>query len=362
MNNDQLEILDNINLTNETIDINESIGEESKQIEDVQLSNYEEDNFSNFDGDEYLKITEDYYETHAQSINKNFPQGYQIALIKNPKCKSKSLKIQNFSYLASLIDINSETFIAEVGCGNGQFVNYLSSVENYRGFRYYGIDISETQLNNAKNSTDYNRKSFDQVDMHNFFSYEPYFDVIYFIESIGYGEDLETIVQNISSGVKIGGHIIIKNPIRIVVNEEKYLEFKEKFSLIESEYGYSKNSLGMLPDKDLIEKTFLDNGFELEKFEIPEYDTSTYNKTFCKVKSLANNHTNYIEHITNMTPESYYPNQYLECAVFVFKKIKNITENYTQQNKELSNNVNSTVFETLLNDELDSVELKIQYE
>lgn len=348
--------------------------------QDIQLSDIssyadpsEQDNLD-LEEDQYLKITEDYYEAHAQSIDKNFSQGYQIALIKNPNCKSKSLKIQNFSYLASLIDINSKTFIAEVGCGNGQFLNYLSSVKDYNGFQYLGIDISETQLNNAKNSTDYNRKTLGKVDMHNFFSYEPYFDAIYFIESIGYAVDLQTVVQSISSGIKLGGHVIIKNPIRIVVNEEKYEKVKEKFSLIESEYGYSKDSLGMLPDKNLIEKIFLDNGFELEKFEIPEYDTSTYNKTFCKVKSLANNHTNYIEHITNMKAESYYPNQYLECGVFVFKKVKTlgriISSNYyktpnASNDKMIEtqfNSLNSSTFQKLLDEELDNEEIQFSYE
>jgi SAM-dependent methyltransferase len=367
MSDNQSEMSTDINLIEETIDItvtgaedswtiavaeNESIGRSSEKTEDIQLSDLSL--YANFEEGEDLKITEDYYEAHAQSINKNFSQGYQIALIKNPKCKSKSLKIQNFSYLASLIDINSESFIAEVGCGNGQFLNYLSSIDDYKGFQYYGIDISETQLNNAENSTEYNRKSFNKVDMHNFFSYEPYFDAIYFIESIGYALNLETVVQSISSGVKVGGHVIIKNPVRIVVNEEKYLEVKEKFSLIESEYGYSKDSLGMLPDKNLIEKTFLDNGFELEKFEIPEYDTSTYNKTFCKVKSLAKQHTNYVEHITNMKEESYYPNQYLECGIFVFKKVEEIK---TSQNQTVASNiglnaVQSSKFEALLNEEL----------
>lgn len=373
MSENQLEMstdINNINLTEETIDItgagdswtiavagNESIGRSSEKTEDIQLSDLSSYDNSSFEEGDDLKITEDYYETHAQSINKNFSQGYQIALIKNPKCKSKSLKIQNFSYLASLIDINSESFIAEVGCGNGQFLNYLSSIDDYRGFQYYGIDISETQLNNAENSTEYNRKSFNKVDMHNFFSYEPYFDAIYFIESIGYAVDLKTVVQSITSGIKLGGYVIIKNPIRIVVNEEKYLEVKEKFSLIESEYGYSKDSLGMLPDKNLIEKTFLDNGFELEKFEIPEYDTSTYNKTFCKVKSLANQHTNYVDHITNMKEESYYPNQYLECAIFVFKKVKDI---YQSKNSggEL-NAMESNTFEKLLNEQLDEEANKI---
>lgn len=349
------------------INLNTLVNDQSEDVQSSDLTEYvnssEED--LNFEENEELKITENYYETHAQSIKKNFSQGYQIALIKNPKCKSKSLKIQNFSYLASLIDINSETFIAEVGCGNGQFVNYLSSVEEYNGFQYYGIDISETQLDNAKNSTEYNRKSFNKVDMHNFFSYEPYFDAIYFIESIGYAINLETVVQSISSGVKIGGHVIVKNPMRIVVNEEKYSEVKEKFALIESEYGYAKDSLGMLPDKNLIEKTFLDNGFELEKFEVPEYDTSTYNKTFCKVKSLANNHTNYIDHITNMKGESYYPNQYLECGVFVFKKIEDVTSkdiNDSMPSNIGINVVNSSKFEKLLDEELDNLDLNFTYE
>lgn len=310
----------------------------------------EEDILENED----LKKAEEYYDLHANTINKKYSQGYQIALIKNPKCKSKSLKIQNFSYIADLVPITVESFIAEVGCGNGQFINYLSTIEKYRGVQYFGIDISENQLKNAEKSTSYEQKSFAQVDMHEFFSFEPYFDTCYFIESIGYATDLETVVQSISSGIKLGGHVVIKNPVRIVANEEKYQEIKKRFADIESEYGYGENCLGMLPDKDFIEKTFLDNGFELEKFEVPEYDTETYNKTFCKDTNLCDTHPSYVNHILNMEPESYYPNQYLECAIFVFKKVKDIIVNRNEGPEGESNAVSSNTFEKLLNEQLDS--------
>lgn len=271
-----------------------------------------------------------YYEDFANVINKNYSQGYQISLIKNNKHKKLSLTKQNYYYLCELIDLKPDYFIADIGCGNGQFEKFLTSSEEYNMCTYMGIDLSEKQIQNAQErNKDNPAPNFMTLDMNKFFSCEPYFDAYFFIESIGYTDKLDILVKSISTGLKIGGKIVIKNPIKILNDVEKDKEFEEKFLSIQREYGYSDDSIGMLPNKQYIEETFLKNGFKLNKFEIPEYDVETYNSIFLNDESLKEKHSNYVKHITEKQYENYAPNQYLECAIFVFEKVEDVVAETT---------------------------------
>jgi len=270
-------------------------------------------------------LTLNYYEENANDISKSYDQGYQIALIKNGKHKKSSLHKQNFYYLCELVNLQPKNFIVDIGCGNGQFQKFLHSTKKYAKCRYLGIDLSEGQIENAKKRTKNNpAPTFVSLDMNRFFSHEPYFDAYFFMESIGYTNKLDVLVKSISTGLKIGGKVVVKNPIKILNDVEKDKQFEEKFLSIQREYGYSDDSIGMLPSKQYIEEVFLENGFRLEKFEIPDYDVETYNAAFLSNESLKKSHPNYVKHITEKKYENYAPNQYLECAIFVFEKVEDV--------------------------------------
>lgn len=272
-------------------------------------------------------LTLNYYEENANEIYQSYDQGYQIALIKNEKHKKSSLQNQNFYYLCELLDLKPDDFIADIGCGNGQFYKFLSTTLKYKGCRYMGVDLSESQIQNAKERNKNNPDpNFMHLDMNKFFSHEPYFDAYFFLESIGYTNKLDILVKSISTGLKIGGKVVIKNPIKILNDVDKDKEFEEKFLSIQKEYGYADDSIGMLPSKQYIEEVFLENGFRLEKFEIPDYDVETYNNSFMNNDSLRQKHPNYVKHITEKKYEDYAPNQYLECAIFVFEKVESVVK------------------------------------
>jgi ubiquinone/menaquinone biosynthesis C-methylase UbiE len=272
----------------------------------------------------YSGVTVDYYNLLADPIKENYPQGYQVALIKNVNHLDASLNEQNYYYLTELVDLNGDMHIVDVGCGTGQFFDFLQTKQEYKTCKCLGVDISEKQIEYAIPKGDSTPLSFFPIDMDEFHSSEQYFDVYYFMESIGYSKDFDVMVKSISTGLKNGGKVVIKNPLKIVIDEEKDKIYQEKFADIQKEYGYDENSLGMLPNKETIENTFLANGFELEKFEIPECDIMTYNNIFLNTKELIDSHPNYVSHITKRIPEDYSPNQYLECAIFVFKKVEDI--------------------------------------
>jgi ubiquinone/menaquinone biosynthesis C-methylase UbiE len=267
------------------------------------------------------ETTVSYYDSLADVINEKYPQGYQVALIKSEKYGSLGLREQNYQYLADLGELNHDSFIADVGCGNGQFHKFLKTHPNYKNCRYLGVDCCEKQIDNASKSAESYASSFFCKDMNELVMAEPYFDAVYFIESIGYTTNLDTLIKTISTGLKIGGRVIIKNPIKVVHDEELDSKYQEKFADIEKEYGYSEASLGMLPNKSLIEESFLENGFEVEKIEVPEYDVMTYNETFCSSDEFCEAHPSYIEHIRKNETQNYAPNRYHECMIFVFKKV-----------------------------------------
>lgn len=272
--------------------------------------------------------TLEYYDNHANIINEKYQHGYQISLIKSTKNSKYSIKKQNYFYLTSLVNLKPDNFILDIGCGNGQFLKFLKENGDYKYCQYFGLDLSEKQINNAlENNKQYaSNFTFFSKDMHEFFMAEPYADVCYFIESIGYATNLDLLLKSVSTGIKIGGKVVVKNPFKIVKDEEKDKIYQEKFKPIEEEYGYSENSLGMLPNKDFVINTFIENGFELEKFEVPEYEVATYNKILLKDKDLSSSHPEYVNHIKNKIYEDYSPNEYLECGVLVFNKVKNVIE------------------------------------
>ena len=277
-----------------------------------------------------MNETKAYYDSLADVINKQYPQGYQIALIKDSEMPYLGLREQNFSYLARLGNIDNDSFIGDIGCGNGQFHRFLKSHPSYRNCNYIGVDCCEKQIENAQCDVETCSSSFFHTDMNEFFFFEPYFDACYFVESIGYTKNLDILVKSINTGIKIGGKVIIKNPVKVVLDEAKDAEYMELFSSIEREYGYEEGSLGMLPNKDDIENTFVENGFEVEKIEVPDFDVMTYNESFCSNHELCDTHPSYVSHIRKNQPQNYAPNRYHECMIFVFTKVADAIEHTSE--------------------------------
>lgn len=268
--------------------------------------------------------TVSYYDSLADVINEKYPQGYQVALIKNSEYSFLGLREQNYQYLADLGELNNNSFVADIGCGNGQFHKFLKNHPKYKNCQYIGVDCCGKQVENASNSAESTCSSFFCIDMDEFFSYEPYFDAVYFIESIGYTKNIDTLIKSISTGLKIGGKVIIKNPIKVVYDEEIDLKYKEEFSAIEKEYGYDEKSLGMLPNKNTVVESFTNNGFEVELIDVPEVDVMTYNTTFFSTQELTESHPTYIQHVSRGVAQRYEPNKYHECMLFVFKKVADV--------------------------------------
>jgi len=284
--------------------------------------------------DQNFTITKDYYDSLAEEINNYFPQGYQVALIKDQNSHRKPLSEQNYNYLMGLVNVDKDDHILDIGCGNGQFFDYLQSHEDYRYLFYNGVDLSEKQINNAMEKFENSEGKFLCNPIEKVMFLTPTFNLCFFLESIGYMKDLDMIAKTMSHFLHLGGHVIIKNPIKVVEDVEADKEYCEKFKSISEEYGFSENSLGMIVDKKILEETFEKNGFQLTRFEIPEYDIEEYNKTFSKMESFSNKHPQYINHVFQKNggriENNSSKNKYYECGVFVFKKIENVIEHFSE--------------------------------
>lgn len=279
-------------------------------------------------------VTEKYYDSLAKMISRKYPQGYQVSMIKNDLHSNESLLKQNYEYLMNLVPMKTNSlnadndWIIDCGCGNGQFYDFLRSNEKYRLASYFGIDISEKQIENANQKAE---GKFSCASFENFATLEPEYNHCFFLETIGYATDLDVVVKTTSFILHMGGYVIIKNPMKIVNDPESDNKYCEEMKCISDEYGFSENSLGMIVDKKVLEDAFLSHGFELYKFETPEIDVETYNKTFLKYKTFSKKHPKYVNHVIGKERVEYNSskNKYYECAVLVFKKVEDVIEDFS---------------------------------
>ena len=70
----------------------------------------------NFDSNNYEMCTGHFNRIAVRAI---IIKNNLLALIKSEKYGSLGLREQNYQYLADLGELNHDSFIADVGCGNG---------------------------------------------------------------------------------------------------------------------------------------------------------------------------------------------------------------------------------------------------
>jgi SAM-dependent methyltransferase len=263
----------------------------------------------------HLNETKFYYNQYADLIDKYFPDGYQYSLIFNEKYSNLSLFEQNNLYLSEFGNINHNSSVLDMGCGNGQFYKFIKKKFNCN---YKGIDLSENQIKNCKQK--YGPNIFECADMHTYKTNEK-FDICYLIESIGYSNNIQLLANNINSLLNPGGEVIIKFPSKVINDHKKHLEVENLFESVKKEYGFCQNSLGIVISKEDIEKSFLENNFKLINYKMPKFDYFNYNYNFLTYEDLKKTHPEYIKIASTISNQKlYYPNVYGHCIILKFKK------------------------------------------
>jgi len=262
--------------------------------------------------DPYFSV-EEYYQSNADIINENFPDGYQIA----------SIGDNTYKFLCDTIGLEENEMIMDFGCGNGQFLEFIC--KEYNSVGGLAIDISFNQaLNTINRIHPYAVQGTERFNvfcknMDAFTSAEEYFDKYFLIETIGYSADINALVRAVSCALKLGGKVLIKNPFKIVNDVEADKLVMEYFKDISVEYGYNDNSLGMIPDLNTVKDAFLSFGFSLESQIVKTYETETFNSAL-ENSLLSEKHPKYLHHIKFPPELNYSTNNYVECIILVFKK------------------------------------------
>lgn len=224
--------------------------------------------------------------------------------------------------------------VLECGCGGGYFFKRLK--EKKPTISYYGIDLSEEQINCAKANNPKHQDRFQVASWDNLPFDDEYFDCIIFLETIGYAEDVDRLISECHRVLKPGGRLFSKHPgstLPGVMSEldgrvrydkvvevsketsmkadverytqymrdstaentydlstgqrkdipEYWTEFNPFKSLIKvsQDYGYSENSLGMLMNVPAFISKLEQNNFTVPNgYIIPPTDSSLHLMTF----------------------------------------------------------------------------------
>lgn len=142
----------------------------------------------------------------------------------NPEGHSKQAReIGNF--------IKNKDNVLELGCGKG--FNSILLAEKYKSSKFYGIDISKTQLNYAKRKEkNFHNLKFYRGDFQNLSHFHSNsFDLIFGVEALCYAENVDTLLKEVNRVLKKGGKFIIYDAFRVSTLQNNFE--KENISLCE---------------------------------------------------------------------------------------------------------------------------------
>jgi ubiquinone/menaquinone biosynthesis C-methylase UbiE len=276
--------------------------------------------------------TIEYYNTIAPLLSNDEDHYYNGALLVDLDSDPTTFIDQDVENIIELAQMGRR--VLECGCGGGYFFKRLK--EKKQTISYYGIDISEEQIECAKKNNPKHKDRFQVASWDNIPFEDEYFDCIIFLETIGYAENVDRMISECYRVLKPGGRLFSKHPgstlpgvmseLDSKVNYEKIFELSreslmkadvEKYtqymkdasaesnydlrtgklinvpsywnefnpfkSLIKvsQDYGYSENSLGMLMNVPAFIEKLEQNNFSVpDGYTIPPTDSSLHLKTF----------------------------------------------------------------------------------
>ncbi len=128
--------------------------------------------------------------------------------------------------------LSEKSNVLELGCGKG-FNTSILAAQN-KPSKFYGIDISKTQLRYAmKRMKNLTNVEFSYGDFQNLKFEDDYFDLVFAIESVCYSEDIETLMNEVSRVLKKGGMFVIFDAFRASNLDNLSSTLKEQVSLCE---------------------------------------------------------------------------------------------------------------------------------
>jgi len=201
-----------------------------------------------------MDLHHSFYDLYSQYLFDNF-QCYNV-------CVFDQDPIKHFTTLSSFAEVGDRFSVLDVGCGNGQFLNFLCN--SFTDIEGLGIDASRQQISIAsKNSQG---ALYTKANLESFASSSKY-DRIFFNESLGYtGNQQYPLLHKYHDMLKPNGLLIVstltKHQNKRGLNFEKLAEnYKDFFK----KQGYGLYSLIVLSgdfEYRLLDFNFIKNNFE----------------------------------------------------------------------------------------------------
>ena len=144
-------------------------------------------------------------------VKKNFSyKEYNSALNNRIDVHKKFSNFNLHNWIEKNIKIEPDQYILDMGCGNGNFINYFFSKN--LNLNITGVDSNKDLLNEIKNLTNYKNlnlihSDFDEVEIKN-----QKFDWILFIYSIYYSQKPIELIHKMHSYLKDNGQLVIIGP------------------------------------------------------------------------------------------------------------------------------------------------------
>jgi ubiquinone/menaquinone biosynthesis C-methylase UbiE len=231
-----------------------------------------------FSNGEYNNLTKIYYDSISDNLQNNLQLYYNGALIIDLDSDPKTFIDQDVDNIIKYSKMDDNDSVLECGCGSGYFFKRL--IQKKPDLKYKGIDLSTNQIENAKYlNKDYPRK-FKQCDWNNIEYSDESFDIILFLETIGYARDIDQLLDECYRVLKPGGKLFSKHPG--CIREEYHLitQIDENIKALNTEYGYDGTSLGMMMNVPYFIKKLEEHGFSVpEGAIVPPRDESLYIKS-----------------------------------------------------------------------------------
>ena len=200
------------------------------------------------------------------SLHHSFYDIYSQYLFDNFKCYNVCVfdqdPIKHFTALSSFADMRDELSVLDVGCGNGQFLNFLHN--KFKGTEGLGVDASLQQISIASENT--KGALYTKALLENFTSSSKY-DRIFFNESLGYaGNQQYSLLHKYHDMLKPNGLLIIstltKHKNKRGLNFEKIAENYKDFFKKQGCGLYSLIVLSGDFEYRLLDFNFIKNNFE----------------------------------------------------------------------------------------------------
>jgi SAM-dependent methyltransferase len=227
-----------------------------------------------------MSKTEDYYNSISDNLISELSECYYNGslIIDDINSDPSSFIEQDVNNVINLSKLGNN--VLELGCGTGYFFKRL--IEKKPTINYRGIDISEQQIKNCKIVNSKHQDLFSVVNWENGLPFEDEsFDTLLFLETIGYTKNINNLLSECYRVLKPGGSLFTKHPGCINIKKDYYDEARNRLMVIDEEYGYEKDSLGMMMDVPKFINDLEKNNFTVpEGYKIPTVDNSIHVKSY----------------------------------------------------------------------------------